>query len=248
MMDYWKADVEAVLNKQVPPIVMAAVELDQDSLIDWGVKLQLEVADSVENYHPEIHEQIQLEASFHDIPLKTGETKIQAKIVIREKRDEKLTGNQCEMSGIVSIEDIKRDRNLTDSPATHNADATMTEGSSVQAAQSDTVSSGSDSFTVTFVASRTSEGEVIVTRPEASFSTDGRSEGRTGRCTTVWKDDSIATTDFAATLPDAHGDWTTAALIYQDSPSDGSIGMRPSLTGDLRMLSKQLYILRKDRA
>jgi hypothetical protein len=248
MLEHWKADVEFVLDKQVPPIVTAAVELDQNSLVEWGVILQLEVADSVENYHPEIHEQIQLEASFQDIPLKTGETKIQAKIVIREKRDEKLTGNQCEMSGIVSIEDIKRDRNLTDSPATDNADATMTEGSSVQAAQSDTVSSGKDSFNVTFIASRTLEGEVIVTRPEASFSADERSEGRIGRCTTVWNDDSITTTDFAATLPDVHGEWTTAALIYQASSSDESIGMRPSLTGDLRMLGRQLYILGTNRA
>lgn len=104
MMDYWKADVEAVLNRQVPPIVTAAVELSQDYLIDWGVKLRLEVANSVDNYHPEVQEQIQLEASFQDLTLKTGETKIQVKIVIREKRDEKLTGNQFEMSGIVTIE------------------------------------------------------------------------------------------------------------------------------------------------
>jgi hypothetical protein len=82
MMDYWKADVEAVLNKQVPSIVTAAVELDQNSLIEWGLKLQLEVADSMENYHPEFQDQIQLEASFQDLPLKTGETKIRVKIVI----------------------------------------------------------------------------------------------------------------------------------------------------------------------
>lgn len=152
------------------------------------------------------------------------------------------------MIGIVTIAQTKRDQSLKDPPATQNADATMIEGSSVQKAPSDMISSGNNSFDVTFVASRTSEGEVIVTRPEASFSADGRSEGRTGRCTTVWKDDSTATMDFAATLPDAHGDWTTAALIYQDPPSDRSIGMRPSLTGNLRMLSRQLYILRKDRA
>lgn len=124
----------------------------------------------------------------------------------------------------------------------------MIEGSSTQEAPSDMISSGSNSFNVTFVASRTSEGEVIVTRPEASFSADGGSEGRTGRCTTVWKDDLIATTDFAATLPDVHGDWTTAALIYQASSSEESIGMRPSLTGDLRLLGRQLYILGTDRA